>query len=120
MWVSPVEPGCTHDLTAARLHALPALYVAAREGVPTLADKAYTGAGAGTRVPVRRPMAGQVLDSSTRGWNSYVSAERALVEHGIAHPRTRWRALHRVNLCPWRIGAIVATALVLSRLENRY
>ncbi|WP_337063500.1 transposase family protein [Kineococcus sp. G2] len=120
LWVSPVEPGYTHDLTAARIHALPALYRAARHGVPTLADKAYTGAGAGIRVPVRRPKGGQVLDRSTRGWNSYVNAERAFVEHGIAHLKTRWRALRRVSLCPWRITAIVATASVLSWLENRY
>ncbi|WP_432489694.1 transposase family protein [Kineococcus sp. SYSU DK018] len=40
LWVSPVEPGCTHDLTAARVHALPLLYLAAGHGVPTLADKA--------------------------------------------------------------------------------
>ena len=29
MWVSEVEPGSVHDLTAARLHALPGLYWAA-------------------------------------------------------------------------------------------
>ncbi|NAZ84783.1 hypothetical protein GTR00_01370 [Kineococcus sp. T90] len=87
-----MEPGCTHDLTSARLHALPARYRAARGGVPTLADKAYTGAGAGIRVPVRRPGGSQVLDRSTRGGNSHVNAERAFVEHGIAHLKTRWRA----------------------------
>ena len=37
--VSPVEPGSTHDLSAARLHVLPALYLAAAAGMPTLADK---------------------------------------------------------------------------------
>ena len=50
----------------------------------------------------------------------YLNAERAFVEHGIAHLKTRWRALRHVSLCPWRVTAIVATALVLSRLENRY
>ena len=35
----PVEPGSTHDLSAARLHVLPALYPAAAAGMPTLADK---------------------------------------------------------------------------------
>ncbi len=120
LWVSPAEPGSTHDLTAARVHALPTLYAAARHGVPTLADKAYTGAGAGIRVPVRRPSGGQVLNPSTRGWNSYVNPARAFVEHGIAYLKTRWRALHRVSLCPWRITAITGTALVLSNLENRY
>lgn len=42
------------------------------------------------------------------------------VEHGIAHLKTRWWALRRVSLCSWRISAIVAAALVLSQLENRY
>ncbi len=120
MWVSPVEPGATHDLTAARRHVLPALYPTAARGLPVLADKGYIGAGAGVRVPVRRPREGQGLDRSTRGWNSYVNAERAFVEHGIAYLKVRWRALARVTLCPWRISAIVATALVLSNWENRY
>ena len=33
-----VEPGSVHDITAARLHALPALYPAAAAGLPALAD----------------------------------------------------------------------------------
>lgn len=71
-------------------------------------------------MPIRRPKGGQVLDASTWGWNSYINTERAFVEYGIAHLKTCWGALHRVSLYPWRIGVIVATALVLSRLENRY
>jgi hypothetical protein len=55
LWVSGVEPGSTPDITAARIHALPALYKAAAEGLPTLADKGYIGAGIGIHVPVRRP-----------------------------------------------------------------
>jgi hypothetical protein len=47
VWVSRVEPGSTHDLTAARAHALPALYPAAAAGLATLADKGYQGAGIG-------------------------------------------------------------------------
>ena len=43
IWTSPVEPGSTHDITAARIHALPALYPAAAAGLPTLTDKGYTG-----------------------------------------------------------------------------
>ncbi len=120
VWVSPVEPGCTHKLTAGRLHALPALYRAARAGVPTLADKACTGAEAGICVPVRRTAGGHVVDLGTRNWNRYVNAERAFIEHGITHLETGWRALRRVSLCPWRISAIVAAPLVLSRLKNRY
>ncbi|MFC9915737.1 transposase family protein [Streptomyces sp. NPDC127197] len=44
LWVSEVEPGSVPDITAARLHALPALYKAATKGLPTLADKGYIGA----------------------------------------------------------------------------
>jgi hypothetical protein len=120
VWVSVVEPGSTHDITAARCHVLPLLYPVAVRGLPVLADKGYTGAGAGIRVPVRRPRRGQILDMTTRGWNSYINSNRAFVEHGIAHLKTRWRALTRVTLCPWRISAIMATALVLSTWENRY
>ena len=120
LWVSPAEPGATHDLAAVRRHVLPVLYPAAARGLPVLAGKGYTGAGAGARVPVRRPRGGQVLDQTTRGWNSYVNAERAFVEHGIAYLKVRWRALARVTLCPWRISAITAAAMVLSNWENRY
>ena len=45
LWVSDAEPGSVHDLTAARAHALPALYHAAATGLPTLADPGYEGAG---------------------------------------------------------------------------
>jgi hypothetical protein len=55
LWVSDVEPGSTPDSTAARIHALPALYRAAANGLPTLADKGYIGAGIGILVPARRP-----------------------------------------------------------------
>ena len=33
LWVSDVEPGSVHDITAARIHALPALYQAATAGL---------------------------------------------------------------------------------------
>lgn len=62
VWTSPVEPGSTHDLTAARSHVLGALYRAASQGLPTLTDKGYTGAGIGVHVPVK----GHHLDPDTR------------------------------------------------------
>ena len=54
LWTSPVEPGSTHDLAAARAHVLPALYwVASTAGLslPTLADKGYPWTGSGIRTP---------------------------------------------------------------------
>src|SRR3974377_1417251 len=47
LWVSDVAPGSVHDITAARLHALPALYPAAASGLPALADPGYDGPGIG-------------------------------------------------------------------------
>ena len=55
VWTGPVEPGSTHDITAARAHALLALYWAASLGLHTLADKGYTGAGIGIKVPAKNP-----------------------------------------------------------------
>ena len=59
LWVSEVEPGSVHDLTAARILALPALYRAAAAGLPTLADPGYEGAGIGIHIPVKQPPGGQ-------------------------------------------------------------
>ena len=55
LWVSPAEPGSVHDITAARVHALPALYRAAATGLPTLADPGYDGAGIGIHIPSNSP-----------------------------------------------------------------
>ena len=58
LWVSDVEPGSVHDLTAARIHALPALYHAAKD-LPTLADPGYQGAGIGILIPLKQPTGGR-------------------------------------------------------------
>src|SRR6185437_15179490 len=55
LWASEAEPGHVHDITAARQHALAALYRAASLGMPTLADSGYEGAGIGIHVPVKKP-----------------------------------------------------------------
>lgn len=54
------------DITAARLHALPALHHAAAAGLPTLADPGYDGAGIGILIPVKQPVGGRALDVNTR------------------------------------------------------
>jgi hypothetical protein len=95
-------------------HALPALYPAAAAGLPTLTDKGYTGAGIGTHVPVK----GRNLHPDTACRNQLITCLRALGERGNAILRTRWTALRRIRLCPWRIGDITAAALVLSTLER--
>jgi hypothetical protein len=114
VWTSPVEPGSTHDITAATEHALPALYAAAASGLPTLADKGYTGAGIGIHVPVK----GRGLHLDTAATNLLITALRAPAERGNATLKSTWRALRRITLCPWRIGHITAAALVLSTMQR--
>src|SRR3954449_6829922 len=114
--VSNVEPGSTHDLTAARatgflgaLHAAAALL-----GLPSLADKGYDGAGAGIHTPAK----GSGLHPDTATRNELIGCLRAEGERGIALLKTRSRVLRRIRLCPQRIGAVVAAALVLTTLER--
>jgi hypothetical protein len=116
LWVSEVEPGSTPDITAARIHALPALYKAAAEGLPILADKGYIGAGIGIRVPVRRPkgQSEQALHEDTRTVNALIRGIRALGERAAAELKERWRVLKHVTLSPGRIGDIARAALVLN------
>ncbi|WP_326790609.1 transposase family protein [Streptomyces sp. NBC_00151] len=116
LWVSDVEPGSTPDITAARIHALPALYQAAARGLPTLTDKGYIGAGIGIHVPVRRPkgQSEQALHTDTRSTNTLIRDLRALGERAAAELKERWRALKHVTLSPTRIGDIVRAALVLN------
>lgn len=113
-WVSDVEPGSTHDITAARTHALPALYPAAARGLPTLTDKGYAGAGIGICVPYK----GRNLHADNQTRNATITALRAPAERANALLKRTWKALERVTLDPWRIGAITAAALVLLHLQR--
>ena len=76
VWTAPVEPGSTHDITAARTHALPALYRAASLEMPTLADKGYTGAGIGIKVAANN----SEPDPDTRWRNALITSMRAPAE----------------------------------------
>jgi DDE superfamily endonuclease len=114
--VSDVQPGSTHDLAAARVTGfLGAVHAAAALlGLVALADKGYDGAGIGVQTPAK----GGNLAPSTACRNRLLTRLRAEGERGIALLKTRWKALRRIRLCPQRIGAIVAAALVLTTAER--
>jgi hypothetical protein len=57
------------DITAARIHALPALYHGTAR-LPTLADPGYKGAGIGIYVPVRQLPGGHQPGTGTRTHNA--------------------------------------------------
>ena len=120
LWVSEAEPGSVHDITAARLRALPALYRAAAAGLPTLADPGYDGAGIGIYVPVKQPPGGQDLDINTRTRNALLRSLRCLGERGFALLTGRWRTLRLITASPSKIGDIARAALVLTHFEYGY
>lgn len=114
VWTSPVEPGSTHDITAARAHALPALYPAAAAGLKTLTDKGYVGAGIGIEVPTK----GANLSIDNQSRNLLISALRAPAERANALLKSTFTALRRITVCPWKIGAITAAALVILTMHR--
>jgi hypothetical protein len=120
LWVSDVEPGSVHDLTAARAHALPALYHAAATGLPALADPGYDGAGIGIHMPVKQPAGGRELDIDTRTRNALQRSLRCLGERGFALLNQRWRTLQHITASPSKIGGIARAALVLTHFEHGY
>jgi hypothetical protein len=120
LWVSDAEPGSVHDLTAARAHALPALYRAAATGMPALADTGYHGAGIGIHMPVKQPAASRDLDIGTRTRNALQRSLRCLGERGFALLNQRWRALQHITVSPSKIGDIARAALVLTHFEHSY
>ena len=59
LWVSEAEPGSVHDITAARLRALPALYRAAAAGCPPWPTPATTVPASGSTSRSSSPPAGR-------------------------------------------------------------
>ena len=121
VWVSDVEPGSTHDLTAARTHVLAALYWAASQlRLPTLADGGYRGAGIGVHTPVPAPADGRQLDPDTAARNLLLRSLRCRGERGFALLAGRWRTLQHITASPRAISHIAKAALVLTHFEHDY
>lgn len=118
LFVSEVEPGSVHDLTAARSHVLGALYAAASTGLVTLADAGYEGAGIGIITPVKHPAHGPPLALVNRTANKLQRGVRCLGERGFALLTQRWRLLQHITASPGKIGDIAKAALVLTHFEH--
>jgi hypothetical protein len=114
IWTSPVRPGREHDTTALRTHpeALPALAEWTDDAHAALADLGYEGERDALTCPIKHS-AGHRLTADERCVNLLHAATRAPAERGNSLLKTSFKALRRVSLCPWRIGAITAAALVL-------
>ena len=114
------QPGRDHDITAARVHALPALYRAAALGMPTLADSGYEGAGAGIHVPVKSPGGNHELAPDNQARNSLLRGLRFQGERGFALLTQRWALLQHTTASPRQLTQIVRAALVLTQFEHKY
>ena len=90
-----------------------ALYRAASRGLPTLADKGYTAAGIGIKVPAKNPHP----DPDTRWRNELISSMRAPAERANALIK-HFKALKHVTLDPRAITTIAAAALVILTLHK--
>jgi hypothetical protein len=114
LWTSDVRPGREHDTTCARAHPelLPALDAWTDTDHAALADLGYEGENHRLICPIKAAR-GQKLTVEQRSVNTLHSATRALAERGNSLLKTTFKALRRVSLCPGRIGAITAAALVL-------
>ena len=77
-----------------------------------LADLGYQGENSRLTCPIKASPGGG-LTVNQRTVNALHSATRALAERGNALLKTTFKALRQVSLCPWRIGALAAAALVL-------
>lgn len=108
-----MRPGREHDTTALRAHP---------EALPLLAewtDATHTVLADLLRIPIKRTAHAPLTDDQ-RTLNARHAATRALAEHGNALLKTTFKALRRVRLCPWRIDAITAAALVLPHHQHSH
>lgn len=95
-----------------------ALEQAAAEDILTLTDLGYEGAaGPALRMPVKKPKGGELTEAQQQ-YNLAVRGVHAIAERANSLLKTTFKALRRVSVCPWRIGAITKAALVLLHLEH--
>ncbi|MEU3297509.1 transposase family protein [Streptomyces longwoodensis] len=111
LWISPALPGRTHDLTAARTHRI--IRTCERQGVPVLADRAYTGASPWVTTGLKRPAGGE-LTLTQRTVNGALATARAPVERGMARLKT-WQIFRRSRISPNRMTVIAKAVLTLER-----
>jgi hypothetical protein len=118
LWTSPVRPGREHDTTAVRTHTeiLP-LLAESNSDLRTLGDLGYEGESDTITVAFKKPTGGELTDIQQM-FNKAHNRLRAIGERGNSLLKTTFKALRNISLCPWKIGDIVAAALVLLHIEH--
>lgn len=119
LWTSDVRPGREHDTTAVRADPVLLTLIAAwvSDGQRSLADLGYEGEPDIFTIPFKKPQGGE-LTIDQQAYNAVHGALRCLGERANSLFKTTYKALRRYRGCPWRLGTIVAAALVLLHHEN--
>jgi hypothetical protein len=118
LWTSPVRPGREHDTSCLRTHpGLLSTLAEIRENVRTLADLGYEGEAATIAVAFKTPKNGQLTDMQ-QTFNRAHNRLRAVGERGNSLLKTTFKTLRNISMCPWKIGNIVAAALVILHIEH--
>ncbi len=118
LWTSPVRPGREHDTTAMRQHdILPLLTAWTDDHLRVLGDLGYEGEQATITVAFKKPKNGK-LSLIQQQLNKAHNSLRAIGERGNSLLKMTFKALRNVSLNPWRIGKIVAAALVILHIEH--
>jgi hypothetical protein len=118
IWTSDVRPGREHDTTALRTHTeiLP-LFREISDDLRTLGDLGYEGEADTITVAFKKPK-NKALTDTQQTLNTAHNSIRAVGERGNALLKMTYRALRNISLNPWRIGKIVAAALVLLHIDH--
>ncbi len=114
-----MRPGREHDTTAARADPdlLTQITAWVADHRPSLADLGYQGEPDIFTVPFEKPQGGKLtIDQQT--YNAVHGALRGLGERANSLLKTTYKILRHYRGCPWRLGDIVAAALVLLHREN--
>ena len=98
--------------------ARPRLAAWVDDGQLGLADLGYEGEADLLRIPIKKPAGGE-LTVDQQAYNAVHGALRCLGERANSLLKTTFKALRRWRGCPWRIGDIVAAALVVLHHEHR-
>ncbi|GIJ12277.1 hypothetical protein Van01_54910 [Micromonospora andamanensis] len=114
-----MRPGREHDTTCLRTHPglLDALAVI-RDDIRTLADLGYEGEADTIVVAFKKPR-NKKLGGIQQQFNRAHNRLRAVGERGNSLLKTTFKALRNISLCPWKIGDIVAAALVILHIDQQ-
>jgi hypothetical protein len=111
------RPRARHHRPARPPEALPLLAEWTDAEHAVLADLGYEGERTVLTTPIKKSTEAPLTDDQ-RTVNLLHAATRAPAERGNSLLKTTFKALRRISLCPWRIGAITAAALVLLHREH--